>query len=123
MKYKGWHLLGLIVLTGALGLAANSVGPTLKKVTEFDLPGPPGKQFDYLTITPDDRCLLSAHLAAGQMYVIDLRTNKPSLLMRVIPRFQPLEHDLFARWRDNNIHSFHLMSRFRHQFQSPIQGD
>jgi DNA-binding beta-propeller fold protein YncE len=40
------------------------------------LPGPPGKRFDYLTITSDDHYLLSAHLAAGQMYVIDLRTNK-----------------------------------------------
>ena len=40
------------------------------------MPGPPGKRFDYLTITSDDHYLLSAHLAAGQMYVIDLRTNK-----------------------------------------------
>jgi hypothetical protein len=29
--------------------------------------GPPGKRFDYLTITPDDHYSLSAHLAAGQM--------------------------------------------------------
>ena len=49
---------------------------TLKKVAEFDLPGPPGKRFDYLTIDPDDHYLISAHLAAGQTYVIDLRTNK-----------------------------------------------
>src|SRR6266851_353444 len=49
---------------------------TLKKTAEFDLPGPGGKRFDYLTIDPDDHYLLSAHLAAGQMYVIDLRTNK-----------------------------------------------
>ena len=50
--------------------------PTLKKVAEFDLPGPPGKRFDYLTIDPDDHYLISAHLAAGQTYVIDLHTNK-----------------------------------------------
>ena len=49
---------------------------TVKKVAEFDLPGPPGKRFDYLTIDPDDHYLISAHLAAGQTYVIDLRTNK-----------------------------------------------
>src|SRR5258708_17198586 len=48
----------------------------MKKVAESALPGPPGKRFDYLTIDADDHYLLSAHLAAGQMYVIDLRTNK-----------------------------------------------
>jgi DNA-binding beta-propeller fold protein YncE len=51
-------------------------GPTLKKVTEFELPGPLGKRFDYLMVDADDRYLFSAHLAAGQTYVIDLRTNK-----------------------------------------------
>src|SRR5260370_28883758 len=66
----------LVVFIGALGIAGKSPAPTLKKVAEFDLPGPPGKRFDYLTIDADDHYLLSAHLAAGQMYVIDLRTNK-----------------------------------------------
>ena len=56
--------------------AAQSSGPTLKKIAEFDLPGPGGKRFDYLTIDPDDHYLISAHLAADQTYVIDLRTNK-----------------------------------------------
>lgn len=58
-------LLGFIVLVGALGISAKSEAPTLKKVAEFDLPGPPGKRFDYLTITPDDHYLLSALLAAN----------------------------------------------------------
>jgi DNA-binding beta-propeller fold protein YncE len=73
------HLLlfvGAMTFAGVLGATDKSAVPTLKKVTEFDLPGPPGKRFDYLTITPDDHYLLSTHLAAGQMYVIDLRTNK-----------------------------------------------
>src|SRR5437879_10057620 len=69
-------IAGFIALSGAMALAASPGGLTLKNVAEFDLPGPPGKRFDYLTITPDDHYLLSAHLAAGQMYVIDLRTNK-----------------------------------------------
>jgi hypothetical protein len=55
---------------------AQEPSPTLKKVAEFDLPGPPGKRFDYLTIDSDDHYLISAHLAAGQTCVIDLRTNK-----------------------------------------------
>jgi hypothetical protein len=29
---------------------AQTNGPTLKKIAEFDLPGPGGKRFDYLTI-------------------------------------------------------------------------
>jgi DNA-binding beta-propeller fold protein YncE len=76
VQQKSLQLLALIALTWILGLSAKSAAHTLKKVTEFDLPGPPGKRFDYLTITPDDHYLLSTHLAAGQMYVIDLRTNK-----------------------------------------------
>src|SRR5437660_9114423 len=76
MRNKVLMFFAVIVLMGALGLSAEPGASTLKKVTEFDLPGPPGKRFDYLTITPDDHYLLSTHLAAGQMYVIDLRTNK-----------------------------------------------
>ena len=49
---------------------------TLKQVATIDLPGPAGKRFDYLTIDYDDGYLLSAHLGAGLLYVIDLKTNK-----------------------------------------------
>ena len=66
----------LVAMTGAAKLPSQTSGPTLKKVAEFDLPGPPGKRFDYLTIDPDDHYLISAHLAAKQTYVIDLATNK-----------------------------------------------
>ena len=38
MKNKPLLWIGFIALTGVLGLAANADGPTLKKVTEFDLP-------------------------------------------------------------------------------------
>jgi hypothetical protein len=55
---------------------AQTGSPTLRKVASFDLPGPGGKRFDYLTIDTDDNYLLSAHLAAGQTYVIDLATYK-----------------------------------------------
>src|SRR5499425_1923062 len=56
--------------------AGGALGQTLKEVAKFDLPGPGGKRFDYLTIDPDDHYLISAHLAADQTYVIDLTTNK-----------------------------------------------
>jgi DNA-binding beta-propeller fold protein YncE len=63
-------------LTMTPGADAQKSGPVLKKVAEFDLPGPPGKRFDYLTIDPADHYLISAHLGAGQTYVIDIRTNR-----------------------------------------------
>lgn len=69
-------LCTLLSMTGAAKLPSPASGPTLKKVAEFDLPGPPGKRFDYLTIDADDHYLISAHLAAKQTYVIDLVTNK-----------------------------------------------
>jgi DNA-binding beta-propeller fold protein YncE len=67
-------------------------GQTLKKVAESDLPGPGGKRFDYLTIDSDDHYLLSAHLAAGQTYVIDLRTNKVVATVRDTPGVEGIEY-------------------------------
>ncbi len=65
------------VLLLAISLfSINAFGQTLKQIAKFDLPGPAGKRFDYLTIDGEDHYLLSAHLAARQTYVIDLRTNK-----------------------------------------------
>jgi len=72
-----------IVLTGILLWPVAQLGraqmmtasPALRKIAEFELPGPPGKRFDYLMIDEDDNYLLSAHLAAGLLHVIDLRTN------------------------------------------------
>src|SRR6201984_780807 len=82
----------LIVLAGALGRSAKPGTTTLKMVTEFDLPGPGGKRFDYLTITPDEHYLLSAHLAAGQMYVIDLRTNRVVATVADTPGAEGVEY-------------------------------
>lgn len=79
---KNGAFLGLLALVGVCGgtlVPAQSVdtkGQTLREIARFDLPGPPGKRFDYLTIDGVDHWLLSAHLSAGQTYVIDLRTNK-----------------------------------------------
>src|SRR2546422_11641716 len=63
-------------------LAPLTFSQTLKKIAAFDLPGPMGKRFDYLTIDYDDHYLLAAHLAAGLLYVIDLRTNQ---VVKAIP--------------------------------------
>src|SRR5207302_7127965 len=68
----GWAL----ALTTLLSSAASAGAATLKRVAMIHLPGPPGKRFDYLTIDYNKNYLLSAHLAAGLLYVIDLKTNK-----------------------------------------------
>ncbi len=85
-------MIGLIAVSVVLGVAARPPAATLKKLTEFDLPGPPGKRFDYLTIDPDDHYLISAHLAAGQTYVIDLRTNKVVATISDTPGAEGVEY-------------------------------
>src|SRR5207247_4057460 len=75
------------------GLPSASVfGQTLKRAAQFDLPGPGGKRFDYLTIDADDHYLISAHLAAGQTYVIDLRTNKVMATVADTPGAEGVEY-------------------------------
>jgi DNA-binding beta-propeller fold protein YncE len=73
-------------------VTAQSGGPTLKKLTEFDLPGPGGKRFDYLTIDVDDHYLISAHLAADQTYVIDLEANKVVATVTDTPGAEGVEY-------------------------------
>src|SRR4030095_16267112 len=73
---------GLWILASIILLTPEARSQTLKKVDAFDLPGPPGKRFDYLTIDYKHDYLLSAHLGAGLLYVIDLKTNK---LVKAIP--------------------------------------
>ncbi len=92
MQNHRLKFLALVVFTGALGIAGKSSTPTLKKVVEFELPGPPGKRFDYLTIDADDHYLISAHLAAGQTYVIDLRTNKVVATVTDTPGAEGVEY-------------------------------
>jgi len=54
---------------------ASSADSVLKKSTAFDLPGPGGKRFDYLTVIPERHLLLSTHLGAGRLYIIDTSNN------------------------------------------------
>ncbi|MGH8070114.1 MAG: YncE family protein [Candidatus Entotheonellia bacterium] len=71
-------LLGLatgVMLAPPAHTAEHATGVTLKRTAIIDLPGPPGRRFDYLTIDEDDHYLFSAHLAAGLLYVIDLQTH------------------------------------------------
>src|SRR5499425_767567 len=83
--------------------------PPLRKIAEFELPGPPGKRFDYLTIDEDDNYLLSAHLAAGLLHVIDLKTNAVVKTIRDVPGVEGVAYIseskrvYTANWGENKI--------------------
>jgi DNA-binding beta-propeller fold protein YncE len=103
--------VGLRVSSGrAVGTAGvgSAVAP-LRKIAEFDLPGPAGKRFDYLTIDEDDNYLLSAHLAAGLLYVIDLKTNAVVKTVRDVPGVEGVAYIAegkkvyTANWGENKI--------------------
>jgi DNA-binding beta-propeller fold protein YncE len=66
---------GLWTQFGRVGAQPSAGAPSLRQVAEFELPGPPGKRFDYQTIDDDGRYLLSAHLGAGLLHMIDLRSH------------------------------------------------
>ena len=66
--------------------------PALRQIASIDLPGPPGKRFDYLVIDYDDGWLFSAHLAANQTYVIDLTSNRVLNTVRDTPGAEGLEY-------------------------------
>jgi DNA-binding beta-propeller fold protein YncE len=91
--------------------SAHTVGPgaTLRQIAAFDLPGPPGKRFDYLTIDDDDGYLLSAHLGAGLLYVIDLKTNKVLHAIPDVPGVEGVEYvpelkkAYTSDWHENKI--------------------
>ena len=84
-------MAALIAGFGTTGVN-QSTGQTLKKITAFDLPGPAGKRFDYLTIDQDDHYLISAHLAASQTYVIDLRRNQVVAVVTNTPGVEEVEY-------------------------------
>jgi DNA-binding beta-propeller fold protein YncE len=107
-----------LVAAGGLGVSSGraagtagvaSGGAPLRKVAEFELPGPRGKRFDYLTIDEDDNYLLSAHLAAGLLHVIDLKTNAVVKTVRDVPGIEGVAYIAegkkvyTANWGENKI--------------------
>ena len=113
-----YALIGALVAAIGVGLwtqlgrslAQPAAGhPSLRQIAEFDLPGPPGKRFDYLTIDDDNNYLLSAHLGAGLLHVIDLRTNA---VVKTVPDVPGVEGVAYiaegkkvytANWGENKI--------------------
>ena len=84
-------------------------GTTLRQVATIDLPGPPGRRFDYLTTDDEGRHLFSAHLAAGLLYVIDLRTNAVVATIPDVPGVEGVAYIGEGRkvytsnWHENKI--------------------
>ena len=84
-------------------------GRTLKHVATIDLPGPAGRRFDYLTIDDEGRYLFSVHLAAGLLYVIDLRRNTVVTAIPDVPGVEGLAyigegHNVYtSNWYENKI--------------------
>src|SRR5262250_2592632 len=103
-------LAKIIICIGALfllvcPLSSRVRGQTLRQVAKFDLPGPAGKRFDYLTIDPDDHYLISAHLAAGQTYVINLTTNQVVATVTDTPGAEGVEYvPELKRFYTSNAH-------------------
>lgn len=94
MKHPGaWSAVFAAVAGMALALGVYAAAPpapaegsrALKPVGVIPLPGPPGKRFDYLAIDDEGRHLFSAHLAAGLLYVIDLRTQAVLATVSAVP--------------------------------------
>jgi DNA-binding beta-propeller fold protein YncE len=89
--------------------AAATADAPLRKIAEFELPGPAGKRFDYLTIDEDDNYLLAAHLGAGLLHVIDLKTNAIMNAVRDVPGVEGVAYIAEGRkvytanWGENNI--------------------
>jgi len=74
------------------GLQSDRCSDYLSQTHRFDKTWYEGEADAYLTIDPDDHYLLSAHLAAGQMYVIDLRTNKVVATVTDTPGAEGVEY-------------------------------
>jgi YVTN family beta-propeller protein len=89
-------LSGTAMLASAIPSKLSAQGtdntPVLKQIASIDLPGPPGKRFDYLVIDYDDGWLFSAHLAANQTYVIDLKSNQVLHTITDTPGAEGLEY-------------------------------
>ena len=103
-----WTLLVMAVVAIA-EVGASAAGSPLRRIAEFELPGPPGKRFDYLTIDEDHHHLLAAHLGAGLLHVVDLKTNSVVGTVRDVPGVEGVAYiregrkAYTANWGENKI--------------------
>src|SRR2546426_12396698 len=101
--------VGLWTQFGRGGAQPAADHPSLRQIVEFELPGPPGMRFDYLTIDEDDNYLLAAHLGAGLLHVVDLRANTVVKTVPDVPGIDFFFNDTAtteiytANWGENKI--------------------
>jgi DNA-binding beta-propeller fold protein YncE len=108
--------VGLVLFSSVLLFAAMSrnksqaSGPRLlKQVGSINVPGPKGERFDYLIVDPARHLLFSTHLGAGQLYAIDLRTNKVVKTFADLPGIEGVEiasdvnKAYTSNWKENKI--------------------
>src|SRR5215470_12371460 len=111
----------MTVVVGAITAAAPPLAPrgtaqpmpiagaTLRQIATIDLPGPPGRRFDYLTTDDQGKQLFSAHLAAGLLYVIDLQHNTVVATVSDVPGVEGVAyvgegHKVYtSNWYENKI--------------------
>jgi len=74
MRMLSYAAVSLAVLATTVFLRAQT--QPLRPAGYIEVPGPKGKRFDYLTVDPERHYLFATHLGAGQLYVVDLRTNQ-----------------------------------------------
>jgi YVTN family beta-propeller protein len=97
------------ICIAALLLASSGFAQSLTQVAILDLPGPAGKRFDYLTIDDEDHYLLSGHLGAGILYVIDMASNKLVKAIADVPGVEGVEYVpdqkkvYTSDWKENKI--------------------
>jgi DNA-binding beta-propeller fold protein YncE len=103
-------ILSLVVCFGiTISCKNGSSVPLLKKIGMIDLPGKSGKRFDYLTIDYKHHYLLSAHLGADVLYVIDTKTNKLVKMITGTPGIEGVEYVqelnkvYTSNWKDQTI--------------------
>jgi DNA-binding beta-propeller fold protein YncE len=113
--------VALLILLACMATASRAEAPprpavAWKKVAAVDLPSPLGKRFDYLEVDEEEGLLLSAHLQAGTLYVIDLKTNR---LVKAIPGLPGIEgvahvaslHKAYVSdWHENKVAVIDLRS-------------
>jgi len=109
-KAKFLFLITVLVLFVSAGMKeCLQRKPTLKKIATIDLPGEKGKRFDYLTIDYTHNYLLSAHLGANVLYVIDIKTNKLIKTITDTPGAEGVEYVpelnkvYTSNWKDQTI--------------------
>jgi hypothetical protein len=78
--YSGVFFIGVLSMTAS--------GQMLRQITKFDLPGPAGKRFDYLTIDNDDRYLLSATSLLARLTSLIWRRTRLSPQLPILPELK-----------------------------------